>query len=24
VLQPIGWMTTIHDKPRLHCTQQWY
>jgi len=24
VLQPIGWITTVHDKPRLHCRQQWY
>jgi len=24
VLQPIGWITTLHEKPRLHCRQQWY
>jgi len=24
VLQPIGWITAIHEKPRLHCRRQWY
>jgi len=24
ILQPIGWITTLHEKPRLHCRKQWY